>query len=136
MSVFNTAWAWVCKESGIVKTKVVAIEPEALDWAHNFIASISPVLRQAASDAVLAAVAVPGTGAVKFAAAVAAASADVAKQGIPVVENDVKAAVQIAYHGLPSDAADSAAGEAVQGAVNAEVDKLGTAAAAALAPTA
>lgn len=130
----NAVITWFKKELGLLHTEVVAIEPEVIAWAKNFLSTIMPVIRQAASDAVLAAVSVPGTGSMRAAAALATATADLAKQGIPVVENDLKAAIQIAYNNLPKTVASDPAAQAVQSAANAEVDKLGAEAATAIAP--
>ncbi len=130
----NVAIAWVEKELGILKTDVVAISPEILTWAQNFLSTITPVIKQAAEDAVLAAVTVPGTGTVKAAAALATATADLAGKGIPIVENDLKAAIQIAYNALPTAVTGNTAAQAVVNAADTEVDKLGTSAAADLAP--
>lgn len=129
----NVVITWVEKELGILKTEVIAIKPEILAWATNFLATITPVIKQAAEDAVLAAVTVPGSGAVKFAAAVASAAADLATQGIPVVENNIKAAVQIAYNALPTGITSTTAAAAVQNAVNDAVSNVGDKVAADLA---
>lgn len=131
----NIVITYIEKEIGILKTEVHTLEPQIIAWAKNFLASITPVIEKAATDAVLAAVAVPGDGTIKAAAALAAATADLATQGIPVVENDLKAAIQIAYNNLPS-AATGAAVTAVVAAADSEVDKIGTTVAAEVAPTA
>lgn len=120
----NAVITWLEKEAGILKTEVVAIEPSVLAWAKAFLADITPVLKQAATDAVLAAVATPGTGEIKFAAAVATATADLASKGIPVVDNDLKAAIQIAYKALPASVTNNAAAQAVVNAANSEVDAV------------
>lgn len=122
----NTVITWIEKELGIIKTEIVSIEPEILAWAKNFLSSITPVIKQAATDAVLAAVTFPGTGAMKAAAALAAATADLTSKGIPIVENDLKAAIQIAYQALLVSITGNTAAQAVVNAANAEVDALGT----------
>lgn len=121
----NAVITWVEKEFGILKTDVIEIEPEIIAWAKNFLVTVTPVIKQAAEDAVLAAVSVPGTGMVKAAAALATATADLAGKGIPIIENDLKAAIQIAYNALPTAVTANAAAQAVAGAADAEVDKLG-----------
>src|SRR6185437_5845710 len=132
----NTVITWVERELGILKTEVTTLSPEIIAWAKNFLSTIPPVIRQAAEDAVLAAVTVPGTGSVKAAAALATATADLAGKGIPVVENDLKAAIQIAYQALPASVTGNTAAQAVENVANAEVDTLGAKAAAAATPTA
>lgn len=112
------------------------VEPEILAWAKNFLSSITPIIKQAATDAVLAAVSVPGTGAVKAVAALASATADLASKGVPVVENDLKAAIQIAYNALPASVTGNSAAQAVVNAADTEVDKLGDSATATLTPAA
>ena len=124
----NAIVAWLEKE-------LDGIEPEVLAWAKNFLSGITPVIKQAATDAVLAAVTVPGTGAVKAAAALATATTELASKGIPVVENDLKAAIQIAYNSLPTSVTGNAAAQAVVNAADTEVDAVG-AKVAAEAPTA
>lgn len=121
---FSVALTWVEKETGILKTDVVAIAPQILAWAKNFLATITPVIEKAASDAVLTAVTIPGTGAIKFAAALAAATADLTTQGVPIAENDLKAAIQIAYNALPASVTGNAAAQAVDAAANNEVSAL------------
>ena len=122
----NAVLTWIEKETGLLKTEVATISPEILAWAKNFLSTITPVIKQAAEDAVLAAVTVPGTGAVKAAAALATATADLASKGVPVVENDLKAAIQIAYNALPASVTGSAAATAVVNAADTEVDAIGT----------
>jgi hypothetical protein len=126
----SVAITWIEKELGILKTEVTTIEPEILAWAKNFLSTITPVIRQAAEDAVLAAVSVPGTGEVKAAAALATGLADLANQGIPVIETDMKAAIQIAYRALPTSVTSSTAAQAVVDAANKEVDSVGATVAA------
>jgi|SRR6185503_16350031 len=121
----NAIITWIDKEFGILKTDAVAIEPEILAWAKNFLSTITPVIKQAATDAVLAAVTVPGTGSVKAAAALAAATADLASKGVPIVENDLKAAIQIAYNALPASVTQNEAAQAVVAAAGSEIDKVG-----------
>lgn len=120
----NAVITWIEKEAGILKTEAVAIEPAILAWAKSFLADVTPVLKQAATDAVLAAVTAPGDGNAKFAFAVAAATKDLVTQGVPVVDNDVKAAVQIAYKALPQGVQNNAAAQAVDAAVNKEIDTV------------
>lgn len=117
----NAVITYIEKELGILKTDVIAIEPAVIAWAKNFLAGITPVLREAATDAVIAAVTVPGGGTIKFAAAVASATAVLIAKGLPVVDGQVKAAVQIAYDALPDDVKGVAA-TAVVNAVDAKVD--------------
>lgn len=104
---------WFHNLLGTVKTEVQTIEPEILAWAKNFLAGITPVIKQAATDAVLAAVSVPGSGEVKAAAALTAATADLVTQGVPVVEADLKSAIQIAYQALPASVTGNVAAAAV-----------------------
>jgi hypothetical protein len=120
----NAVITWIGKEFGLIHTEIVAIEPEVLAWAKNFLATITPILRQAATDAVLAAVSVPGSGAIKAAAALAAATLDLTTKGVPVIEADLKAAIQIAYNALPAAVTGNTAATAVVGAANSELDKL------------
>ena len=110
----NAFVTWFHTLLGKITTAAQTIEPEILAWATNFLASITPVIKQAATDAVLAAIAVPGDGAVKAAAALATATADLAKQGVPVVENDLKAAIQIAYNALPASVTGNSATAAIE----------------------
>lgn len=132
----NAVITWIEKETGILKTDVIAIAPEILAWAKNFLITITPVIKQAAEDAVIAAVSVPGTGAVKAAAALASATADLAGQGIPVVENDLKAAIQIAYNALPASVTSNTAATDVVNAADNAVDSLGAKVATEVAPAA
>lgn len=121
----NAIIAWIEKEAGIIKTDAIAIEPAVIAWAKNFLTDIKPVVVKAANDAVLAAVTIPGDGSVKFAGAVAVALADLATQGIPIAENDLKAAVQIAYNALPDDVKATSAATTVQGAIDTAIDTGG-----------
>lgn len=66
-------------------------------WAHNLLVQITPVIKQAAEDAVAAAVSIPGSGEVKAAAALAAAIADLTEKGVPIVTNAIKGAIAIAF---------------------------------------
>lgn len=116
--------SWFHSLLGTVETKVQTIEPEIIAWAKNFLSTITPVIKEAATDAVLAAVSVPGSGTVKAAAALASAAADLATKGIPVVENDLKAAIQIAYAALPASITGNAAAAAVETAATNEVSVL------------
>jgi len=115
---------WFHSLLGTVETKVQTIEPEIIAWAKNFLSTITPVIKQAATDAVLAAVTVPGTGTVKAAAALATATADLISKGVPVVENDLKAAIQIAYNALPASITGNVAAAAVETAATNEVSVL------------
>ena len=119
----NAAILWVEKELGILKADAPALETSVLAWAHNFLSAITPVVRQAATDAVIAFVTLPGTGAVKFAGAVAAATADLVAKGVPVVDGQIKAAVQIAYEALPDDLKATSAATAVVNAADNAIDK-------------
>lgn len=121
----NAVITWIEQEFGGLKTEVVAIEPTILAWAKNFLSTITPVIEKAATDAVIAAVSVPGSGEVKAAAALATATADLATQGVPVVENNLKAAIQIAYNALPAPVVGNAAAVAVVGAADSEIDAVG-----------
>ncbi len=85
---------WFHALLGTVETKVQTIEPEIIAWAKNFLSAITPVIKQAATDAVLAAMTVPGPGAVKAAAALASAAADLASKGVPVVESQTEGGYQ------------------------------------------
>lgn len=123
-NILSTALTWVEIETGIIKQDVIAITPAILAWAKAFLADVTPVLKQAATDAVLAAVTAPGDGQAKFAFAVAAATKDLVTQGVPVVDNDIKAAVQIAYKALPQAVQDNTAAQAVLGAADGEVDAV------------
>lgn len=120
----NVIVTWIDKELGILKTDAVTIEPQILAWAKNFLSTITPVIEKAATDAVLAAVTIPGTGTIKAAAALATATADLATQGVPVIENDLKAAIQIAYNALPASITSNPAAVAVDSAANDEVSAL------------
>ena len=120
----NAVITWFEKEAGHLKSEVTTISPEILAWAKNFLATITPVIKQAAEDAVLAAVTVPGSGSVKAAAALATATADLASKGIPVVENDLKAAIQIAYNALPASVTGNTAAQAVLSAADNEVSAV------------
>lgn len=115
---------YIEKELGILKTDVIAIEPVVIAWAKAFLADITPVIKQAADDAVLAAISVPGPGSVKAAAALAAATADLASKGIPIAESDLKAAIQIAYKALPVAVQSDSAAQAVESAAEGEVDAV------------
>jgi hypothetical protein len=115
---------WFHSLLGEVKTEVTTIEPEILAWASNFLSGVTPVIKEAVTDAVLAAVSVPGTGAMKAAAALASASAVLVGKGVPVVENDLKAAIQIAYQALPSSVTGNAAATAVATAATNEITTL------------
>jgi len=115
---------WFHSLLGTVETKAETIEPEILAWAKNFLSGITPVIKQAATNAVLAAISVPGTGTVKAAAAFAAASGELISQGVPIVENDLKAAIQIAYNALPASITGNAAAAAVATAASNEVSAL------------
>lgn len=126
----NAVLTYIEKELGILKTDVITIEPAVIAWAKNFLSDIKPVVVKAANDAVLAFVTVPGTGAEKFAGAVAAAAVDLATQGIPIAENDLKAAVQIAYNALPDAVKATSAAQAVQGAADTAIDTAGASVAA------
>lgn len=118
----NAVITWIETKLGTLKTEVVSIEPSVLAWAKAFLSDITPVLKQAATDAVLAAATQPGTGQEKFAIAVATATKDLVTQGVPVVDNDVKAAVQIAYKALPQAVQSNSAAQAVEGAVDSQID--------------
>jgi hypothetical protein len=122
----DDAKALIAKIEGEVKTEAVTIEPEILSWAKNFLSTITPVIKQAAEDSVLAAVSVPGTGAVKAAAALASATADLVSKGVPVIENNLKAAIQIAYTSLPTSVTSTTAATAVLNAADTEVDTVAT----------
>lgn len=132
----NVVITWVEKEFGILKTDVVALSPEIIAWATNFLSTITPVIKQAAEDAVLAAVSVPGTGAIKAAAALATAVADLSSKGIPVIESDLKAAIQIAYTALPASVTGNTAAQAVVNAADNEVSVEGAVVQGDLAPVA
>jgi hypothetical protein len=122
----NVVVTWFETELGLAKTEIHDIEPEILLWAKNFLSTITPVIKQAAEDAVMAAVTVPGTGAMKAAAALATATADLTSKGIPVVENNLKAAIQIAYTSLPASVTSTTAATAVLNAADTEVDTVAT----------
>jgi hypothetical protein len=112
-NILATAWTWVHNKLGTITAGAKALEPEIVAWASNFLSSITPVIKEAATDAVLAAVSVPGSGTVKAAAAFAAASADLLTKGIPVADADLKAAIQIAYNALPASITGNTAAAAV-----------------------
>lgn len=120
----NTVIAWIDKELGIIKTDVSELNPEIIAWAKNLLSSVTPVIKQAAEDAVLAAVTVPGNGAIKAAAALAAATADLLSKGVPIAENDLKAFIQIAYKSLPASVTENTAAQAVLDAANNEVSAV------------
>lgn len=115
-----TVLTWFKKELGILHTEIVAIEPEVIAWAKNFLAGVTPILRQTATDAVIAAVSVPGNGEIKFAAAVATASAELLAKGVPFIDGQLKAVVQIAYDALPHNVAV----DAVAHAVDTKIDQV------------
>lgn len=121
----NAVITWIDKELGILKTDATEIAPEILAWAKNFLVTITPVIKKAAEDAVLAAVTVPGSGAIKAAAALASATADLATQGVPIIENDLKAAIQIAYNALPASVTSNESAQAVVTAADNAVGTLG-----------
>lgn len=118
----NAVITWFKHELGILHTEVVAIEPEIIAWAKNFLAGVTPVLREAATDAVMAAVTIPGDGSVKFAAAVATATGVLIAKGLPVVDGQIKAAIQIAYEALP-DEVKGVSAIAVVNAVDTKIDE-------------
>ena len=124
MSIFSSVWTWVHDKLGTITAGAKALEPEIVAWASNFLSSITPVIKQAATDAVLTAVTVPGSGSVKAAAAFAAASADLISKGIPVADADLKAAIQIAYNALPASITGNSAAVAVQTAADSAVDSV------------
>lgn len=115
---------WFHNLLGEVTTEAKTIEPEILAWAQNFLSTVTPVIKAAATDAVLAAVSVPGSGEVKAAAALASATGVLISQGVPVVENDLKAAIQIAYNALPASVTGNVAAAAVETAATNEVTAL------------
>lgn len=120
----NIIVTWYHELLGQVETTVKTVEPEILAWAQNFLAGITPVIKEAATDAVLAAVSVPGSGGVKAAAALASATAVLVAKGIPIVENDLKAAIQIAYQALPATVTSNTAAAAVETSAENEVDAV------------
>lgn len=122
----NIVITWIDKELGIIKTEESVIAPEILAWAKNFLSTITPAIKQAAEDAVISAVTVPGTGAVKAAAAFGTAVADLSSKGIPIIENDLKAAIQIAYNALPAAVTENTAATDVVTAASDEVSTLAT----------
>lgn len=71
-------------------------EKALIDWAHNLLIQITPAVKAAASAAVIAAETVPGGAEAKAAAAFTAASATLVAQGLPVIENAIKGAIEIA----------------------------------------
>jgi len=85
------------KIEGNVDAVFTAEEQALVTWAHNLLVQITPVVKQAAEDAVAAAVAVPGNGEVKAAAALATAIADLSSKGVPIVVNAIKGAIEIAF---------------------------------------
>ena len=121
-NIFESVLTWVHNKLGTVTAGAKALEPEVVAWASNFLSSITPVIKEAATDAVLAAVTVPGSGAVKAAAAFAAASADLLSKGVPIVDADLKAAIQIAYNALPASITGNSAATAVVTAADNVVD--------------
>lgn len=123
--MFEEVLVWIHKEIGSIESNAETIEPEILAWAKNFLTSITPVIKEAATDAVLAVVTVPGTGIEKAAAALASATADLASKGVPIVENDLKAAIQIAYNALPTAITGNTAAQAVVTAADSEVTAIG-----------
>jgi hypothetical protein len=124
MSILTTVWTWFHDKLGNITAGAKELEPEIVAWASNFLSSITPVIKQAATDAVLAAISVPGSGAVKAAAAFAAGSADLLAKGVPVVDADLKAAIQIAYNALPASITGNVAATAVKTAADNEVDSV------------
>jgi len=118
----NAVIAYFEKELGILKADAAPIETSLLAWVHNFLADMTLVIKQAADDAVVAAVATPGTGEMKAAAAFAIASADLVSKGIPIADADLKTAIQISYKALPASVTSTPAAQAVVGAADAAVD--------------
>lgn len=121
----NAVITWIEKETGILKTDITALTPEVIAWAKNFLSTITPVVIQAAENAVAAAVTVPGGGAVKAAAALASATLELTTAGVPIIENDLKAAIQVAYNNLPASVASTPAAADVVAAANNEVATVG-----------
>jgi hypothetical protein len=120
----NVISTWWHKLLGQVEATEAVVEPEIEAWAKNFLSGITPVIKEAATDAVLAAVSVPGSGAVKAAAALASATGVLVAKGVPIVENDLKAAIQIAYQALPSTVTNNTAAAAVETSAENEVTAL------------
>lgn len=85
------------KVFGTIKEEFTQDEQALVAWAHNLLVQITPAVKQAAEDAVQAAISVPGNGEVKAAAALAAAIADLTAKGIPIVINAIKGAIEIAF---------------------------------------
>jgi len=120
--------AWAKNEIAALENKVAptlkAEEAAMLAWVHNFLADMTPVIKQAADDAVIAAVSMPGSGEAKAAAAFATASAVLISKGIPIADADLKTAIQISYKALPATLASAPAAQAVVNAADAEVDAV------------
>lgn len=119
----NAVITWIEDKFGILKTEVVEYAPNALAFFKNLITGLTPVIEDAATKGVLAAVTAPGDGAAKALYAFGVASADLTEKGVPIIENDLKAYIQAAYKNLPQPVQDNAAAQAVEAKVDGEIDR-------------
>lgn len=104
------------KIEGDAQTVFTADEQALVTWAHNLLVQITPVIKQAAEDAVSAAVSVPGNDEVKAAAALTTAIADLTSKGVPIVTNAIKGAIEIAFANTVAPAGAVTAPVATSGA--------------------
>lgn len=103
MSNLDEAWEWVKDELGLAKDEIKAIAPGVLAWAKTFLIGITPIIQKAATDGAIAAMATPGSGADRAAAALAIAEKDLLAQGVPYTANALKAAVEVGYQSLSDE---------------------------------
>lgn len=100
--------SWWTKIRNSVESEAESIftvdEQALVTWAHNLLVQITPVIKQAAEDAVAAAETTPGNGEVRAAAALATAIADLTAKGVPIVVNAIKGAIEIAFANTQSPA--------------------------------
>lgn len=85
------------KIEGKAVAEFTADEQALAIWAHNLLVQITPIVKQAAEDGVAAAIAVPGNGEVRAAAALATAIEILTSKGIPIVVNAIKGAIEIVF---------------------------------------
>lgn len=97
VSFRNKVEGWFSSD---VKPKLEAAETDFIAWAHNLLAQITPVLKQAATDAVAVAESTGGSASDKFASAETAVKEILTTAGAPIVENAIKGAIEIAVANL------------------------------------
>lgn len=95
--------AWGVLE-GKVSAEIKAAENSVILFYKDLMASTAAhgpqyvqTLKDAAKAAVTAAAALPGNGAAKAAAAFASVAGVLTTEGLPIIENDIKGAVEAAY---------------------------------------